>query len=241
MDDHDFWTDRLSEALDGTLPTEEAGRLTEHLAGCPACRRVRDELEAVRRRGRSLTRRAPEADLWARIAPRLEGPEPARGDVRGKVIPIHTARIEEDSVDDEPRRGLRMAPLQAAAAALVLLAGGAALGSLSDRSVPELSTPSVVEGLTDARLTSLATGAGEPALFGELQVLDEALRADLSRLDPDTRGVILRNLDIIDRAIRESIAALEADPESRYLQGHLGDALRRKVGYLQNVTRLLES
>ena len=87
----------------------------------------------------------------------------------------------------------------------------------------------------------LARETVEPGLVTELRRLEEALRTDLDRLDPGTRAVILANLETIDRAIRESVGALESDPESGYLRSHLGSALERKVGYLQSVTRLLES
>jgi hypothetical protein len=229
--EHTFWTDRLSEALDGTLPQAQAQALEDHLASCAGCRRVRAELEEVRRRARALEPVEPARDLWLEIAPRLEAA--TLGD---KVIPMHGHRLQEPPAE---RRRLRLSLPQAAAAALVLAFGGALTGSLVQGPVPEGSTVAASDPGTRAILA--ASDQVPPALFEELHTLEASFRADLSRLDPETRDVIVANLEIIDRAIRESVRALQSDPGSHYLQGHLGDALQRKVGYLQQVTRLLET
>ncbi|HSM06801.1 MAG TPA: anti-sigma factor [Longimicrobiales bacterium] len=231
--EHTFWTDRLSEALDGTLPPPQAEALEDHLAACPACRQVRAELEEVRRRARAMEPREPAEDLWLEIAPRLHAA--TLGD---KVIPMHGGTaFAEPGVE---RRRVRLSFPQAAAAALVLALGGALAGSMLP-GTPAPATP-VAEGPVSESAAFLASSASvPPGLFEELQTLEEAFRADLSQLEPETRAIIETNLETIDRAIRESVRALQGDPGSRYLQSHLGDALQRKVGYLQQVTRLLET
>ncbi len=229
---HTFWTDRLSEALDGTLPPAQAEALEDHLASCAACHRVRTELEEVRRRARALEPVEPPRDLWLEIAPRLDAA--TLGD---KVIPMHGHGLPEPPVE---RRRLRLSFPQAAAAAVVLAMGGALAGSLvPGTGTADLPVATTSDPGTNAMLAS--SDAVTPALFEELHRLEASFRADLSRLEPETRDVIVANLETIDRAIRESVRALQSDPGSRYLQGHLGDALQRKVGYLQQVTRLLET
>ena len=243
MRSHEFWTDRLSEALDGTLPPEQSRGLEEHLSSCPACRQVRDELAEVRRRARALGSTPPGTDLWTRIAPALTSPSVGL-DRDDKVIPRHAGPETGPPVRDEaePGRWFAPSPLWAAAAALVLIGAGAMGGAWVTRlSVKAQPTLEVVAVGPTEQLLAAAGSAVEPSLFTELSTLEEALRLDLGRLDPETRSVILTNLQTIDRAIRESVGALQADPESRYLRGHLGSALERKVGYLQSVTRLLES
>lgn len=225
--------------MDGTLPPEHSRGLEEHLTGCLACRAVRDELAEVRRRARALGSTPPETDLWARIAPTLEST--ARD---AKVIPMHLGQATMDSppVHAEARRRFALSPLRAAAAALLLLGAGAMGGALLTRfAVPSQPGPAVATAGPSLELRLAAERAVAPSLFAELSLLEEALREDLGHLDPETRAVILANLETIDQAIRESVAALQADPESPYLRGHLGSALHRKVGYLQSVTRLLES
>ena len=243
MRSHRFWTDRLSEALDGSLPPEQTRSLEDHLAGCPACRRVRDDLEEVRRRARALPVSPPATDLWPGIAREIGASVRGEGG-EGKVIPIHPAPSGR-----APTSGARvassrwaLAPLPAAAAAVLLLVLGAALGAgLAGPGGTPAPTLVGAEVDGEARIREAAGEAVAPSLFEELRTLEEAVRFDLSRLDPETQATILGNLETIDRAIRESVGALQGDPESRYLRGHLGNALERKVGYLQSVTRLLES
>jgi hypothetical protein len=50
--------------------------------------------------------------------------------------------------------------------------------------------------------------------------------------------VIERNLRAIDQAIRESRAALDADPANTYLNSHLADARRRKLELLRRAAGL---
>ena len=54
-----------------------------------------------------------------------------------------------------------------------------------------------------------------------------------------TVRVLEENLAIIDRAIADARTALEQDPASRYLNGHLGRTLRRKVDLLQRAATLV--
>lgn len=242
MSPHRFWTDRLSEALDGSLSPEQARSLEDHLEGCPACRRVRDDLEEVRRRARALPADPPSVDLWPGIAREIGASREEAGE--GKVIPLHTlppGRAPGSGAGSTPSRWA-LAPLPAGAAALLLLVVGAALGAgLAGPGGAPAPALSGAEADGEAQLRQAAGESVAPSLFGELRTLEKALRADLSRLDPETQATILGNLETIDRAIRESVGALRADPESGYLRGHLGNALERKVGYLQSVTRLLES
>lgn len=242
MRSHRFWTDRLSEALDGTLPPAQARALEDHLIRCPPCRRVRDEVEEVRRRGRALTPVRPHTDLWSGIAEELHAPA-GSSTQRDKVIPIPTASPTASS------RGIRTdrpdlfapGPLRAAVVAGLLLALGAAFGAGLGRGGASSDPGSPGEAPPHAEVRQAVREWVEPSLFTELRALEDALRMDLAGLDPETQAAILGNLETIDRAIRESLGAIRSDPESRYLRGHLGSALERKVGFLQSVTRLLES
>jgi hypothetical protein len=68
--------------------------------------------------------------------------------------------------------------------------------------------------------------------------LERILRDESQRLDPQTVMVIERNLRAIDEAIRESRAALDADPANTYLNFHLADARRRKLELLRRAAGL---
>lgn len=56
----------LTEHLDGRLGRERALRIDEHLAGCPGCRRLGDEIADVVRALRELPEEplAPEIEEW---------------------------------------------------------------------------------------------------------------------------------------------------------------------------------
>lgn len=84
----------------------------------------------------------------------------------------------------------------------------------------------------------------QPATFADAQYdaavadLERILREESQRLDPQTVMVIERNLRAIDEAIRESRAALDADPANTYLNSHLADARRRKLELLRRAAGL---
>jgi hypothetical protein len=58
-------------------------------------------------------------------------------------------------------------------------------------------------------------------------------------LDPEVAAALQTNLAVIDRAIAESRAALESDPQSEPARASLIDALRQKVVMLQTTVELM--
>jgi hypothetical protein len=68
--------------------------------------------------------------------------------------------------------------------------------------------------------------------------LEQILLDQRETLDPRTVVVIERNLRLIDEAIRQARAALDADPANTYLNSHLADARRRKLDLLRRATSL---
>src|SRR5919107_2491396 len=67
----DFWTDRLSEYVDGELPEWERVALESHLESCAECSQIVSDLRRVVRRARTLKNPAPARDLWPGIASRI--------------------------------------------------------------------------------------------------------------------------------------------------------------------------
>lgn len=232
---HDFWTARLSDLLDGDLSPREAEAVEEHLAACSACSRTRDELAEIRRRARALAGAEPEFDLWPGIQARL-GEDP----LADKVIPLDGR--QRRAVTDPARGLIRFSFPQAAAAALVLLGGGwlagvALAGGEGSGAIPGRET--AILG-NDTPVSPAALAAVPTGLSDEVAALERTLLARAGALEPETRATLLRSLEVIDRAIRESLEALSLDPGSEYLQGHLGSALERKRGYLRQMVQLLE-
>ena len=113
-----------------------------------------------------------------------------------------------------------------AAAAVIVIAAASSLATawvLGGRERP----PAVAAG--DAREASYLRATA--ALAQEL-----AVRRD--ELAPGTVVVLDRNLEIIDRAIAESRAALAADPANGELAELLWASYQRKVSFLEQAARL---
>ena len=69
--------------------------------------------------------------------------------------------------------------------------------------------------------------------------LEEAAKSDEDVMDPQTAAILKKNLQVIDQAIAESRDALRVEPQSAPARDSLFDAMRRKVGVLQNTIALM--
>lgn len=72
----------------------------------------------------------------------------------------------------------------------------------------------------------------------EIEMLQSIVRDRKTQLDSVTVAVIERNLQIIDRAVARSKAALAADPASKLLRDQLTHALDKKVELLRTAAML---
>ena len=223
----DQWTDRLSEYLDGDLLTGERAALEQHLPACAECRATLAELRRVVARAQALDDTPPASDLWPAIARRI-------GSSSGADVP--------DVIDLSARRARRrvsftLPQLAAAGIALMLVSGGVVWRALSRADTPVAVTP--------APTPVVSAPDGVPVVFGDNEPYDQVI-ARLERLLVEHRGaldtatvlILEKNLEIIDRAIAESRAALEADPANVYLNHHLARTMRRKVDLLRQVSAL---
>jgi hypothetical protein len=120
-----------------------------------------------------------------------------------------------------PRRRL----LPAVAAALVLMAASSAATVLVLRHQP-----------ADEAVASLP--AIEADYIEQAAALSGVLGAERGRLAPETIETLERNLRIIDDAIAESRAALEADPGDPDLRLLLQASHQQKVALLEQAARL---
>ena len=69
--------------------------------------------------------------------------------------------------------------------------------------------------------------------------LDQASADQTVAIDPQTAAMLQKNLQVIDQAIAESRSALRSEPQSAPARDSLFDALRRKVGLLQDTIALM--
>src|SRR5438552_15950357 len=61
----------LSEFLDGGLDASARGKLEAHLAGCPECAALLEDLRSIALEACALESRPPDSDLWPGIARRI--------------------------------------------------------------------------------------------------------------------------------------------------------------------------
>lgn len=233
-------TDRaLNELVDGTLPEEERTAAEEHLRDCPACRSERERLAALLEGARRLPRALePGRDLWPEIAGRIG----SRGAPRGR-------RPEESAGSGAGgRRSFRARPGWLAAAAVLLVAATAGITALlvsgpeeapeTELAMPERAAPSVDPDAPGSAMLPAQFRRMEEEYrqaTAELAFVLEERRQDLA---PETVEVLEDNLRIIDRAIRESRAALAADTGRIENARLLAGAYQSKLDLLRRAVRI---
>jgi anti-sigma factor RsiW len=207
----------LDDYVDGDLGAREQGEVESHLARCADCRRALDELrglqEAVGALPRDLT---PGRDLLPAI----------------REVALRHGRGETYF-----RPGLR---LVAAAAAVVILAAAAWLGwrGRAGGGPDPAGFARPERARLAGELTLSEFEAAELEYERATKRLLEILEARQDGLSPGTRDIVTENLKIIDGAIAEARAALEADPTDAR-NGHALNALhRRKVELLWRLSRV---
>ncbi len=211
-----------------------------HRASCDECSAVWLGLERISAEASQLPRLTPSRDLWAGIEARIDAPV---------VAAFPRAR----------RSWMQRPPVRLAIAASLLVAATSGItwsiarqgitGSGATQSAgatvqdpatgtTELSRSGAVEGATNgaARLATFDnTVAGMDREVEQLEAILSERRQDL---DPRTIAVLQSNLAVIDAAILESRAALEADPASRFLAAQIARAYHSKLTLLRGAATL---
>jgi hypothetical protein len=227
--EHERWSGRLSELVDGELDGEDRRAAQAHLAHCPTCRTVAADLHRIAGAARDLGDIPPGRDLWPGIEGRLGGAGAAEGR-RADPVGRRAAR----------RSGLVLSVPQLAAAAVLLVA----LSSLVTTAVTQgPSGRSAQVGSPQPRAVEIAggrPGAAPPALADEVEALTRAVREGGTRVDPETRRILEDNLAVIEGAIDDARRALVQDPANPFLEEHLERAWQRKLAYLREAAGIVE-
>lgn len=202
----------LQDFVDGALDAADERRVREHLASCARCRAEERELRRLLARVAELPPSvAPARDLWPGVAARL-GEQPAR---------TRTAAGTRRSWT--PGRWA----LQAAAA-IVFMVLGAALGRVVPGAAPPEAAPAP------------AAASGFAAVEAEyLRAKDALWLVAASRqeeISPVTLEIVRRNLVVIDEAIWGLRRTLEADPGNRELEKLILAQHRRGLDLLRRLT-----
>ncbi|HEX5179214.1 MAG TPA: zf-HC2 domain-containing protein [Gemmatimonadaceae bacterium] len=237
----------LSEYLEGTLDPAARAALESHASRCGRCRALLADLTTITTAATALPDLEPSRDLWPGIADRIDAP----------VVALHDAG--RPNAGRPFVRPWYLAPAPLAAAAAVLIAATAGITLLATRTaLPNGSTVASTAGSSTplARDDSLplipappprarnASGTAPNAVpvqeiyAREIAQLDSIVRDRRSQLDTATIAVIEKNLQIIDQAIAQSRAALDRDPNSRFLHNQLNDAYNQKIALLRTVALL---
>lgn len=207
----DTYTDRLSDYLDGALDPDECSVLEIHLAECDACRNTLAELREVVAGAQALEPVEPDRDLWPMIAARIEREREVQLPLAGQAQHQGMRRLS-----------FTIPQLAAAAVVLVLASAGTAWMLLAGETAAPMASASPAGSIVPVSATDATSGDAD------LAQLEAALAGAEAQLDPATVAVLRRNLLIIEQALVEAQAALDADPANPYLSRHYENTLTKK-------------
>ena len=151
----------------------------------------------------------PPRDLWKPIAERIRADEASR----------FTAT-----------RPLWSRPLLAAAVVTLVLAGSFAIGRFT---AGRHEAPSVIADKTPPAAARPASVPTEDEWAAASDDVFRSLEQSHPNLDPATKEVVRRNLEIIDEAVRKIHKALEDDPSNPHLQRLLTAEYQRRSALLR--------
>ena len=208
----------LSEYIDGSLNARERAAVTEHLVGCRACRALVADFSELRRASAALGTMEPPARAWAQIETQLE-----------------QSIVDQSLIRRTTGDGRLTMVWLAAAAALVLATAGsvwlvrAPLGGETAPTMDAASGQAVEAELAQAEQHY------QKAISG----LEQITNAEKGALDSRTAATLQENMGVVDQAISESRAALNAQPASDPARRSLLDSFKAKIELLQNTIALI--
>jgi len=180
----------------------------------------------------------PDRDLSDEIAVRT-------WDSRDKLPggPILDAAAPEQQSRRSPWWGTQGLKLAAAAAILIVVTATVTTVLVRDR------MPDSNDAIATVADATINRGPGSSASLARYEDAENqyasaisdllaALEADRDRLAPETVRLIEENLVIIDEAIRHSLTALEATPQSEPLQQAVMSSYERKLDFLRQAAAI---
>ncbi len=184
----------------------------------------------------SLSRElAPETDLTQSIAART-------WDSREKLPGVGRIGAKATDTRTRPSRWWSGQGLKLAAAAAILVVVTSAVTTAIVRDQAPVSSERVAEATIDGTGELGAAFAGFDDVEGQYAAaigeLAAALDSNRERLPLETVALIEENLRIIDAAIQQSLAALEAAPESLPLQQAVMTSYENKLDFLRRAAAL---
>jgi hypothetical protein len=202
----------LASGDDQMVAAEARAGLDAHLAACAACRSLAADLSAIRAAAAALPQRPVPPAVWAGLAAAVAA-RPSAG------------------------RGFSVSTVWLAAAAVLVIAIGAALGPLArdaGRDAAGGGEASVAQVTADLE-------AAEAHYLRAIDGLERIARTDDPALDPQVAEVLRANLLALDGAIRETRTALRARPDDDIARRGLFEALDGKVALLEQTVSLIDA
>jgi hypothetical protein len=132
----------------------------------------------------------------------------------------------------------------AAAAAVILVVASAVM--LRPRFAGEpvsqtVSAPSTATDTASIQSVQSQVDAAQQQFEKAIAELEKVAKANQQQLDPETSATIDKNLGIIDQAIAENRAAVNAEPASVAARETLFQTLRTKVSLLQDTIAVINA
>jgi len=210
---------RLSE---GVLEGEADPRAYQHLEACPRCRALISDLVAVTQAAHSLPLYEPSPRLWAQIQ--------AAAEQEGLWSPAGAWRWRDWLGPASVYLPAR--PAFAAALALVLLFGGALVGSNVLESPQPTLELSRIEEVAWAELVT-EPGYGQRYQLHLQQVEKRVLEAEPA--DGDIAGLAAGPLNDLDTAITQTQSRVDQYPEDSLAREELNRLYQQKATVLQAI------
>ncbi len=216
--------ERLTDYVNGDLPETERHELELHLEACVDCRgELESERELIRLAREWRRDVEPERDLWPGIESAISTP---RRVVSGPWL--------------TPRRIALAAAAALVAAVTLFVVRQAETPAAVPTEAMRADTFELVPTVDESRSLALASERARVE-GGLMHVREDLLRTIHLRrddLDPETREMVDRNLEIIDRAIGEIYRELERNPDNRVLEQLLAETYQREAEFLKQINTL---
>jgi hypothetical protein len=227
--------DQIQELIDGTLGPIRRSELEQHLDQCASCRALFEDLQRLRDAAGTLPTLEPPDHVWMQIAGRLR----------------QEGRVHEQSAPALPAHPARLHYAWLAIAAALIIAVGAAVMYVivpENRRAPDRSVASS-DGTPTSPGNAAASDtvqsavedlrAAERLLQSGVAKLREGLGSDGQQLPAPVAATLESNLKVLDQAIAESSAAVQAEPQNVAARNSLFDSLQRKISLLQDTIALM--
>lgn len=208
----------------------------QHRADCGECKQLWAELDAISAEAAQLPALAPSRDLWSGIEARIGGAANAN--------PSDAVKTDSAALRGAPRWYRTQTFRLAMAASLLVAATSAITWRIATAPAPSASVASTAAtaattSATEESAVHLASfSASVSQMDQEIATLQQIVTSRRSGLDPKTVEVLETNLAVINAAIAESRAALDADPASQFLAAQFARAYTSKLTLLRDAATL---